>query len=264
MKAFKFIAVIAIISVLSTVTGFTQESTEELAKLSQNPIANVMSFPFQNNTNFGTGPYNRTQNITNFQPVLPFFKGRLITRTIIPVISQPDLSSDSGSTFGFGDITFTAFYSPASKGEFVWGIGPAINIPTSKEGLGTGEWGFGPSLVALLITKKWVYGGVVNNIWSFDEKSSLNLFYFQYFINYNLLDGLYLTSAPIITSNWKSESGDQWTIPFGAGIGKIVKIGGKLPLNLQASAYYNAVKPKYGSDWQLRLMAVVLLPASIL
>jgi hypothetical protein len=208
------------------------------------------------------GPYNRTQNILNIQPVLPFFNGRLITRTIVPLISQPELSSESGSTFGLGDITFTAFYAPESKGGLVWGIGPAINIPTSGEGLGTGEWGFGPSLVLLRITKKLVYGGVINNVWSVDENNSLNLFYFQYFINYNLPDGLYLTTAPILTSNWNAESGDQWTIPFGAGIGKIVKVGGKLPLNLQASGYYNAVKPEYGADWTLRFMAVVLLPTN--
>ena len=240
-----------------------QESKEELAKAAQNPIANMMSFPLQNNTNFGMGPYNRIQNVTNIQPVLPFFNGRLITRTIMPIISQPDLLSESGSTSGFGDITFTAFYAPESKG-LVWGVGPAINIPTAKEGLGTNEWGFGPSLVALKISRKMVYGVVMNNIWSLDENNSLNLFYLQYFVNYNLPQGLYLTSAPIITSNWKAESGDQWTIPFGAGIGKIVKIGGKLPLNLQAGAYYNAVKPEYGADWQLRAMVVVLLPTSML
>jgi hypothetical protein len=264
MKAFRFIASIILISAFFSDAVFSQESKEELAKAAQNPIANMMSFPFQNNTNFGMGPFNRTQNTLNVQPVLPFFNGRLITRTIMPLISQPDLSSESGSTFGLGDITFTAFYAPESKGGLVWGIGPAINIPTAKEGLGTGEWGFGPSLVLLRITKKLVYGGVINNVWSVDENNSLNLFYFQYFINYNLPDGLYLTSAPIITSNWKADSGDQWTIPFGAGIGKIVKVGGKLPLNLQAGAYYNVVKPEYGADWQLRAMVVVLLPTSIL
>lgn len=263
MNTLKFIATLVVISVLFSVTGFSQENTEELAKAAQNPIANMMSFPFQNNTNFGMGPYNRNQNILNIQPVLPFFNGRLITRTIMPIISQPDLSSESGSTNGFGDITFSAFYAPESKG-LVWGIGPAINIPIANKDLGVGEWGFGPAFVALKITKKWVYGGLVNNVWSVDENQSLNLFFFQYFINYNLPDGLYLTSAPIITSNWKAESGEQWTIPFGAGIGKIVKAGGKLPLNLQAGAYYNVVKPEFGADWQLRAQIGVLLPTSIL
>jgi len=256
----------ALLTVLMTLLSqnlMAQESTAELAKAAQNPIANMMSFPFQNNTNFGIGPYNRTQNVLNIQPVLPFLNGRLITRTIMPIISQPDVTSETGSTNGFGDITFTAFYAPKSDG-LVWGIGSAINIPTAKEGLGVGEWGFGPSLVALKITSKWVYGGLINNVWSFDDNNSLNLFFFQYFINYNLPDGLYLSSAPVITANWKAASGDQWTIPFGLSIGKIVKAGGKLPLNLQAGAYYNAVKPEYGADWQLRAQVVVLLPTSML
>jgi len=71
--------------------------------------------------------------------VIPFFKGRLITRTIFPVTSQPDLASESGSTFGLGDITFTAFYTPEYKGGIFWGFGPAINIPTAKQDIGVGE-----------------------------------------------------------------------------------------------------------------------------
>src|SRR5215469_1835740 len=33
-------------------------SKEELAKLAQNPIGNIISIPFQNNFNFGVGPNN--------------------------------------------------------------------------------------------------------------------------------------------------------------------------------------------------------------
>ena len=74
-----------------------QMRDEELTKAAQNPIANMMSFPFQNNTNFKIGPdSNRTQNVLNIQPVLPFFKGRLITRTIFPLVWQPDYTRASG------------------------------------------------------------------------------------------------------------------------------------------------------------------------
>ena len=96
---------------------FAQQSQEELAKASQNPLANMMSFPFQNNTNFNVGPYDRTQDILNFQPVLPFFNGRLITRTIIPLVWQP--KDSTGQTMGLSDIQFTAFYSPKTKGLYL-------------------------------------------------------------------------------------------------------------------------------------------------
>ncbi len=261
----KFLSIFLMSAFLSVTSAFSQEgqSKSDLAKAAQNPVANMMSFPFQNNTNFGIGPYNRTQNVLNIQPVLPFFNGRLITRTIIPVISQPYINQETGSKNGVGDVSFTAFYAPESE-NLIWGVGTAVNIPTATQGLGVGEWGLGPSFVALKMTEKWVYGGLVNNVWSFDKNKSLNLFLFQYFINYNLPDGLYLTSAPIITANWKAKSGEQWTIPFGVGMGKIVTVGGKLPLNLQAGAYYNVVKPEMGADWQLRAQVVVLLPTSVL
>jgi hypothetical protein len=245
-----------------TLSCFSQESQEELAKAAQNPIANMMSFPFQNNTNFGMGPYNRTQNVLNIQPVLPFFKGRLITRTIVPFISQPDVNAESGGNFGVGDITLTAMYSPKSKG-VIWGVGPIINFPTAATGLGAGEWGIGPSLVMLAMPGKWVLGGLANNVWSVGNNSINNLL-FQYFINYNLPKGAYVSSAPIITANWNAEKGDQWTVPFGLSYGKIVKVGGKLPLNLQAGGFYNVVKPAYGADWTLRMMVVILLPTSML
>src|SRR5271165_279195 len=66
--------------------------TEELAKESQNPIANLISVPFQNNFNFGIGPKDTTQWDLNVQPVIPITLNKdwnLITRTIMPIINQP-------------------------------------------------------------------------------------------------------------------------------------------------------------------------------
>ncbi len=235
-----------------------QKSAEELAKLAQNPLANMMSFPFQNNTTFGIGPFNRTANVLNIQPVLPFFEGRLITRTIIPIVSQPVGETESVS--GVADINFTAFYSPPSSGA-IWGVGPILTIPTGND-VSTKKWGLGPSFVILKITKTWVYGFLVNNVWSVagdKNASDVNQFLLQYFVNYNFPGGWYLSFAPIITANWKAASGDQWTIPFGGGGGKIVRLG-KLPLNLQAQFFYNAVRPEGAGNWSMRLQAQVLLP----
>jgi hypothetical protein len=85
---------------------------------------------------------------------------------------------------------------------------------------------------------------------------------FQPFINYNFPD-FYLTFAPIITANWEADSDNQWTVPIGIGAGKLVKVGGKLPVNLNVSYFNNVVKPEYAADWQLRILAAVLLPTSI-
>lgn len=255
------------ISVLFAQQTDQEKKDEELTKAAQNPIANLMSFPFQNNTNFKTGPdssSNRTQNILNIQPVIPLLHGRLITRTIFPLIWNPIYSQESGSDFGFGDILFTAFYSPESKG-LTWGVGPVVQFPTGGTGFGTGKWSAGASVVALAMPGQWVVGAILNNIWSFagqENKPNVNFLTFQPFINYNF-PNFYFTFSPIVTANWEADSDNQWTVPLGLGVGKLVKFG-KLPVNINASYYHNVVTPEYGAEYQLRLLAAVLLPASLL
>lgn len=240
---------------------------DDLAKAAQNPIANLISLPLQNNTNFNIGSAERTQNILNVQPVWPVTLNEdwnLITRTIIPVMSQPLANGDRKN--GLGDTTFTGFFSPKDSGDLTWGVGPVVLIPTSTDDtLGAGEWGLGASLVALTMPGNWVIGSLLSNVWSNEKDDgtrAVNVFTWQYFINYNIPDsgGWYLTSAPIITANWEADGNDdRWTVPFGGGAGKIFKIG-KQPVNGQVSAYYNAEKPEFAADWQLRLQLQFLFP----
>jgi len=126
-----------------------------------------------------------------------------------------------------------------------------------------GQWGLGPTFVALTMQGPWVIGGLVNNIWSVggqEARPDVNQFLFQYFINYNMKAGWYLTMSPILTADWKAEDGEEWTVPFGGGFGKIFKLG-RLPVNGSATVYYNAVRPEFGADWSLRLQLAFLFPA---
>ncbi len=238
---------------------------EEMAKAVQNPIASLISLPLQNNTNFNLGPQEKTQNVLNIQPVWPFSIGEnwnLITRTIMPVISQPEILPGTDRTFGLGDITFTSFFSPKDSGKLIWGVGPVLVLPTATDDvLGTDKWSAGASVVALTMPGRWVIGSLINNVWSFagSGDADVNFFTWQYFINYNLPNGWYLTSAPIITANWEASSGNKWTIPFGGGVGKIFRIG-KQPVNASVQAYYNVEKPDFGADWQLRCMLQFMFP----
>jgi hypothetical protein len=102
---------------------------------------------------------------------------------------------------------------------------------------------------------------LISNVWSFagSGDQDVNLFTWQYFINYNMPNGWYLTSAAVLTANWEADSDNTWTVPFGGGIGKIFKIGSQ-PINAQVSGYYNAVTPDFGADWQLRLQLQFLFP----
>ncbi|MDG1461987.1 MAG: neuromedin U [Gammaproteobacteria bacterium] len=257
--------ILLIATFLSTYNISYAQSNSELAKEAQNPVANLISLPFQNNINTGIGPDDETQNILNVQPVWPVSLNddwNLITRTIVPVVSQPDVLTGEGRVNGLGDTTFTAFLSPSNSGSLTWGVGPVFLLPTATDDkLGSDKWGAGASVVLLAMPGNWVIGSLFSNVWSVGGSGNqdINLFTWQYFINYNLPKSWYLTSAPIITANWEANSKNRWTVPIGGGVGKIFRIG-KQPFNAQVSAYNNIEAPEFGADWQFRLQLQLLFP----
>ncbi len=246
--------------------GAGSQSTEALAKEAQNPVAKLISVPFQNNFNFGVGPNEVMQYVLNVQPVIPITLSEdwnLITRTVMPIISQSSPAPGVPSASGLGDINPTFFLSPAKSGKLIWGAGPTFTLPTATDSLlGTGKWSAGPAVVALTMHGHWVIGALANNQWSFAGwgDKDVNQMLIQPFINYNLPHGWYLTMSPIITANWKADSDNRWTVPIGAGVGKIQRFG-KLPVNIQLGAYYNVETPKdSGADWQLRFQVQFMFP----
>jgi len=245
-------------------------SAEELAKLAQNPVGNMISLPFQNNTNLNFGPEKGTQNVLNIQPVIPieFDKDwNIITRTIAPVVWMPALSPDIGPVSGLGDIQFSALLSPASPGSLIWAVGPIFQLPTNSNAeLGNKNWGMGPEFVILHLEHgdPWVYGAIINNVWSLTSNKqggSYNNGLIQPFVNYNVPDGdgLYINISPLLTVNWSAPGSQQWTVPIGGGVGKIFHFG-KLPVNAQIEAYYNVVKPDFGPNWQIRAQVQLMFP----
>lgn len=260
MKKSVLISAIAITTFLTSHVGFAQ-TEEDLAKAAQNPVANMYSFPLQYNTVYNVGPYNRNQNILNIQPVIPIPIGKkinMINRIILPIITQPSFTEDASST-GIVDINYTAWLSPSKASKLIWGAGAAFQIPTaSSPEFGSGEFGVGPSVVLLTMPGDFVIGAVINNIKTFGDKDE-NKFFMNYFVNYNF-PKWYLVTAPIVTANWNAAEGEKWVVPFGGGAGKVFKLGGKLPMNVNAHVYYNAVKPTGVGDWQTRIQLVIMIP----
>ena len=260
----KKLSLIFVILISITKLNAQEKTAEDIEKAAQNPIASLYVLPFQNNTQFGIGAENRTQNITNVQPVIPIGLGskvNLIIRTIIPLINQP--LADDKSKFGLGDVALSLFFTPRKPGKLIWGVGPAIGIPTATDAvLGTGKWSAGPSVIVLVQPGTWTFGMVVQNTWSFAGKSDradVNAFYSQIFIVKNIKKGWYVNSAPIITANWYAESGQEWLVPVGAGFGKIFRIG-KLPVNAQMGYYNYIIAPDNGPAWQLRAQLNFMFP----
>ncbi len=245
-----------------------------IIKISQNPVGNITVFPFQNNFNYGYGPYTRLQYNLNVQPVFPIMlsdKMNLIARTIIPVINQPSPESPTvcaspggcPSTFGLSDVQEQLFFAPKTKpGALIWAVGPIFQFPTATPNtLGSGKWSIGPDAVALLMPGKWVLGTLVTQLWSFaglPNRPNVNSFLVQPFVNYNLKDGWAISSAPIMTSN-ANLPGTKWTVPLGGGVAKTFKDGDQL-MQLTVLYYTNVVRPLAAPQTTLRISWSLLWP----
>ena len=268
-------------SVATQATPAAAANADELRKESQNPIASLISVPIQDNFNFGIGPADRTQNVLNIQPVIPFSVSKdwnLIVRWITPIIYQPlPVPQPPGPTlqttgvYGLGDMNPSFFLTP-KRGKITWGIGPTVVLPTATNTtyLGQGKFSLGPSVVVLVQPSHWTIGFLANNVWSVAGQSNfnsagmvnkppVNQFLIQWFVNYNMKKGWYLTTAPIVTANWRATGDDVWTVPLGGGVGRVMKLGFQ-PVNISAQFYGNAVHPSGTSPWGLRLQFVLLFP----
>ena len=257
--------------------GAHEPSEEELVKQTQNPVADLISVPFQNNFNFAAGPkHNHQIYLLNIQPVIPVHvteDWNVIARIITSVINLPSLAPGVGSATGLGDINPTFFLSPAKSGELIWGVGPTFTLPTASDKLlGNGKFSLGPAAVGLMMKEQWVFGALFNNQWSVAGWGGghVNQMLIQPFVNYNLPDHWYLVSAPIMTANWAAKGSDVWTVPLGGGIGKLFRLGqvlplegheiAKLPINTQIQFFGNVARPDDGAKWQLRFQFQFLFP----
>jgi hypothetical protein len=259
----------------SNLTPQQQEALRlAVIKTSQNPVGNITVVPFQNNFNYGYGPYTRLQYNLNLQPVFPVMlsaKMTLITRTIIPIVNQPSpespvvCASAGGcpSTLGLSDVQEQLFFAPKTKpGQLIWGAGPIFQLPTATPNtIGSGKWSAGPDAVALIMPGKWVLGALVAQLWSvagLPDRPSVSTFLVQPFVNYNLKNGWAISSAPIVTSN-ASIPGTKWIVPLGGGVSKTFKDGDQL-MQLAALYYTNVVRPLAAPQTTLRVTWSLLWP----
>jgi hypothetical protein len=217
----------------------------ELAKKLANPIASLISVPFQNNTFYGIGPYKGTQNTMNFQPVVPIKLSEhlnLITRYIIPIITQYNLTGENTSQSGLSDATISAFLSPSkTKNGLTWGAGAAFLVPTAtNQDLGTGKFGVGPTIVVLKQGHGITLGALANQIWSVAgqaDRAAVSQMFIQPFFTYNWKSGAGIGAVGSITQNWETKIfASSVAIPF-SGITKFGKqiiqlaVGPQIPIS---------------------------------
>ena len=239
---------------LPSVTLSAEQSAEELAKKLANPIASLISLPMQLNYDQDIGPTDSGERWQlNVQPVIPFELSKdwnVISRTILPIISQDEVSPGAGSQFGTGDILQSLFFSPKAptSSGWIWGAGPVLLIPTgSNDRLTADKWGMGPTAVALKQEGPWTYGALANHIWSFDgndDRSDISSTYVQPFLAYATPTGVTYSVNTESTYNWKNS---QWSVPVNVVVTKIVKIGDQMT-SIGGGVRYWADGPDAGPD----------------
>lgn len=243
------------------------EEEAALATQLANPIANLISVPFQGNYDGKIGPDEDGEKLfVNFQPVIPFTLNQdwnLISRTILPITWQDSVFPGAGTQFGFGNTRQSLFFSPSTPSHgILWGAGPIFLVPThTEELLGLDTWGVGPTAVGLWQGKGWTVGILANQIWSVagDQDEEINAAYLQPFISYTTPNAWTFAVNSESTYDWDR---DTWSVPINVVVSKLVKVGGKLPVSIFGGVRYWVDAPEdIGPEgWGARFGFTLLLP----
>jgi len=242
-----------------------EEEKRELAKQLSNPVANLVSVPFQFNWEQNVGPQKLTRFILNVQPVMPFEVSKrwnMIVRLIAPLVSQPPLADGGVAASGISDITTSFFFSPSKPQKFIWGAGPVIVLPSTSEAtLGSGKWSAGPTLLVLKQTGNWTFGALWNQTWSFSgdpSRADVNQMFLQPFLAYQATHTVTLTLQSESTANWEADT-DEWTVPINVLVSKVASFG-PFPASYAIGFGGFPIHPDIGPSWKARGVITLLLP----
>jgi len=242
----------------------SQAESAELAKKLTNPVSDLVSVPFQMNWEQGVGPDKLTRFVLNVQPVVPFSLNEdwnMIARVIVPFVGQPPLGGGTQAASGISDVLTSIFFSPA-KSSIIWGVGPAISLPsTSEPTLGSGKWSIGPTVVVLKQSGPWTFGALWNQVWSFagdPARSDVSQMFLQPFPAYNTKSLWTWTVQSETTANWEAPD-HKWTVPINVIAAKLSSFG-PFPASYQIGIGAFVAHPTTGPDWKIRAALVVLLP----
>jgi hypothetical protein len=248
-------------------TALSQESASALATQLSNPVAALISVPFQLNYDQDIGTARGGDRwVLNVQPVVPIGLNadwNLISRTIVPLVTQDEVFPGAGRQSGLGDVVQSVFFSPKAPtaGGWIWGAGPVFLLPTGTDPLlRSGKWGAGPTAVVLRQESGWTYGALANHIWSFagdSDRADISTTFIQPFLSYTTSDAWSYTVNTESAYDWERK---QWTVPVNFLMAKVTRVGGQL-LSVGGGVRYWADGPDGAPHgWGLRLVVTLLFP----
>ena len=243
-------------------------SEADLAQDLTNPLADLMTIPIQVTYDSDIGPEDKgSRYTTNIQPVIPISISddwNVITRTIIPIISQDDIFTNAGSQSGLGDINLSLFFSPTEKtsGGVIWGVGPVFLLPTADDDLlGADKWAAGAGFVALTFAGNLTYGMLGNHMRSFagdNDRADIELTFLQPFAAYTWPSAWTASVSSEVTYNHEAH---EWGVPLQLSVSKLVFLGGKLPVSFMAGVGQWVESTDIGAEGiRFRLQANIVLP----
>ncbi|MEO9264068.1 MAG: neuromedin U [Candidatus Baltobacteraceae bacterium] len=247
-----------------------QDAAARLQAAAANPLASLISVPFQFNASTGIGPYHQFGYSMNVQPVVPLPVGAtttMIFRTIVPLTYVPELNKNPlvGNVFGLGPVNPQFYFVPKKGGAFTFGPGVTFLLPTSTNPLvGPNKWAAGPDVAVVAQSAHALYGFIANNLWSFagsPQGQNINSFFVQPFYTRNFAHGVGLGATSQITANWEAPAGQRWTVPIFLNISQLQKAGGQ-PLSVVGGIGWYAVRPQGTATWFVRYQVTLLYPTA--
>lgn len=260
------LSALAVLALSSFPSGVAAEDASDLAQQLSNPVASLISVPFQYNYDENMGPAGTgRRSIVNVQPVVPISIGEnwnLISRTIIPLIDQKDVVPGTSAS-GVGDVVQSFFFSPKAPtaGGLIWGAGPAFVLPTATNAqLGADQFAAGVTGVVLKQTGPWTIGALGNHVWDMGGGSGatdISASYIQPFLTYTTPNAWTFSLNSETTYDWVA---DEASVPINLFASKLVTIGNQNVSIGGGVRYWADSVPNGPTGWGARLFVTFLYP----